>query len=70
MFHLDKIKDIFKSFTNVEFGELALNDVPHSLCWRTLKKDLTDCVCFYVGSENQTFFNLTITMKGNNCQSK
>lgn len=45
---------------------LALDGAPSSLCWKLPKEDLSQTTCIYIGGESQTFFNLSITLKGIN----
>lgn len=53
-----------KSFDNIEISELAIDTVSDILCWKLPKPDLSESVCVYIGDENQTFFNLTVSLKG------
>lgn len=64
----DTIKERLSSsgFTNIRYGELALNAEPDILCW-TLgdnARDLADVTCIYIGRDDQTLFNLTLSVSG------
>lgn len=63
--HLDKIRAFAMSQDNIQIAELAIFTPSDFLCWKISGKDLSDCVCIYLGAENQTFFNLTVSVKGN-----
>lgn len=64
LFHLDKIREFAKSHVNIELAELAIDTPSDILCWKVPEPDLSDYVCIYLGIENQTFFNLTVSLKG------
>lgn len=52
--------------TNINYGELALNTEPDNLCWKLGESgnDLNDVTCIYVGRDDQTLFNLTLSISG------
>lgn len=64
IFPLDKIRAFLQSYDNVTVAELAINTPPTTLCWTIEESNLSDCTCVYLGCENQTFFNLTVSIKG------
>lgn len=65
LFYLaDKLKSSFSAYQNVEFAQLALKTEPDVLNWVKPNHLLSDSLCIFVGEENQTFFNLSITGKG------
>lgn len=61
---LDDIKSSFNGYTNVEFGQLALEAEADILSWLKSHHNPEESVCIFVGQENQTFFNMTIAVKG------
>lgn len=60
----DDIKSSLNEYTNIEFGQLALETEADVLSWVKPKHNLKESVCIFVGDENQTFFNMTIAVKG------
>lgn len=63
-FYSDKIRAFAKSRDNIKLAEIAIDTPSDILCWKLPEPNLSDCVCIYLGVENQTFFNLTVSVKG------
>lgn len=65
-FHsIDVIANQLKHYINLEIGKLAQDGVdPDILCW-SLKNDQNteNSMCVYLGLDNQSFFNISMTMK-------
>ena len=61
----DVIANQLKHYINLEIGKLAQDGVdPDILCW-SLKNDQNteNSICVYLGLDNQSFFNISMTMK-------
>lgn len=63
-FPLDSIKQTLIEYTNIYYGELAINEEADFLGWLKPDVNLENCVIVYLGADDQSFFNLSITLKG------
>lgn len=61
----DDIKTALSSFTNVTYAQLALDEKPDYLCWKLPKNNLCETSCIWIGDDNQSLFNLSLTVNGN-----
>ncbi|XP_055312715.1 uncharacterized protein LOC129574573 [Sitodiplosis mosellana] len=61
-YHLDDIKSALSSFTNVSYAQLALDGKPDNLCWKMPKNNLSETTCIWIGDDNQSLFNLSLTV--------
>ncbi|XP_031633112.1 2-(3-amino-3-carboxypropyl)histidine synthase subunit 2 [Contarinia nasturtii] len=61
-YHLDDIKSALASYTNISYAELAIDERPDNLCWKLPKTDVSNVTCVWIGDDNQTFFNLSLTV--------
>lgn len=60
----DDIKSALSSFTNVSYAQLALDSKPDNLCWKMPKNNLSEAICVWIGDDNQSLFNLSLTVNG------
>lgn len=52
------------SYVNVDVGKLAENEEPDILCWSLKNNQTTEnYTCLYIGSDNQSFFNISMAIK-------
>lgn len=53
------------NYINIEIGKLAEDGIePDVLCWSIKNNQNTEsCVCVYVGRDNQSFFNISMSLK-------
>lgn len=58
------MKNTLKSYERLQFAELALEAPTDKLCWKLPSEDLSKRICVYIGPENQSFFNLTLAIRG------
>lgn len=61
---LDDLKYLLSSFENLKFAKLATNEEPDTLCWKLNDLNLETYKCIYLGEDDQSFFNLTVTVNG------
>lgn len=60
---IDKILSLTAIYSNIEVGKLAINCESDILCWSLSNIDVSDHSCIYIGRDNQSFFNLSTTLK-------
>lgn len=48
---------------SIQFARLAVDREADKLCWHLNGDDLTDVPCVYIGRDDQTFFNLTLSLR-------
>lgn len=60
----DNIKSALSSYTQVSFAEFALDKQADHLAWRFPKVDLAATTCIWIGDDDQTFFNLSVSLSG------
>lgn len=65
VFLLDDIKTALSSFTNISYAQLAIDEQPDNLCWKLPNKNLSEQICVWIGDDNQSLFNLSLTVNGN-----
>lgn len=58
------MKNSLSSYTNLWFAKLALDEEADILCWKLKDSNLSEHICVYIGSEDQSFFNLMLSIKG------
>lgn len=52
------------NYLNIEIGKLAEDEDPDILCWSIKNNQNTDnCICIYIGLDNQSFFNISTAIK-------
>lgn len=62
---LDDIKCALSSYVNISYAELAIDGKPNNLCWKMPKSDdVSNITCVWIGDDNQSFFNLSLTVNG------
>lgn len=66
----DNIKSALSSYTKLSFAELALDMQADHLAWRLPKLDLSVTTCVWIGDDDQTLFNLSVTLNGKNTNMK
>lgn len=69
VYSLDNIKSALSSYTKLSFAELALDMQADHLAWRLPKVDLSLTTCVWIGDDDQTLFNLIVTLNGNRALS-
>lgn len=63
-FILDLMRDCVKEYQNIQFADLALGTESDTLCWNLKYPNLLEYTCMYIGRDDQTLFNLTVSLKG------
>lgn len=63
-FLIDDIKSALSSFANISFAQLALDEKPDNLCWKIPNNNLSEQTCVWIGDDNQSLFNLSLTVTG------
>lgn len=60
----DNIKSALSSYTKLSFAELAFDKQADHLAWRLPTVDLSMITCVWIGDDDQTLFNLNVTLNG------
>lgn len=61
---IDEIKSALSSYKGITIAELAIEKRPDKLNWMLPNINFTEQTCIWIGNNNQTFFNLNLTIHG------
>lgn len=61
---IDDIKSALSNYANVSWAEFAFDKQADHLAWKLPKVDLPTTTCIWIGDDDQTMFNLCVTLNG------